>query len=55
MASNSPPDAQISKSPMLKLFVSMRRFRIYLGYFFLGYANFFARRGSGLLGLVLIR
>ena len=33
MASNFSPDAQISKSPMLKLFVAMRRFQIYFGYF----------------------
>ena len=41
MASNFSPDAQISKSPMLKLFVAMRRFQIYFGYFCGGRLHFF--------------
>ena len=52
MASNFSPDAQISKSPMLKLFVAMRRFRIYFGYFCGGRLHFFATHGSGLLGSI---
>ena len=52
MASNFPPDAQISKSPMLKLFVAMRRFQIYFAYVCGGRLHFFATHGSGLLGII---
>ena len=40
MASKLPPDAPISKQPILMLFVSTRRFQIILNFFFFGNVNF---------------